>query len=150
MQGISHRVFNSVLASDLLILFYKQQPLLISIVAGGMILFSSFPDKVEQFNLKHRGLSHSIILYLLLGVMYYWWSIYFNDYFDWILYIGYGFVAGSLGHIIADMFSKKGVRILGAKFNYKLYSTGKPSEQIFLFGFVLMNYLLIYWFVFCK
>ncbi len=150
MQGISHRVFNSVLASDLLILFYSKNPLLVSIVAGGMVLFSSFPDKIEEFNLKHRGISHSLIIYLLLGALYYWFSIQFNNYFDWIAYIGYGLVAGSIGHILADMFSIRGVRILGAKFNYNLYSTGKASEQIFLFGFALLNYLLIYWFVFSK
>ena len=150
MQGISHRVFNSVLASDLLILFYSKNPLLVSIVAGGMVLFSSFPDKIEEFNLKHRGISHSLIIYLLLGALYYWFSIQFNNYFDWIAYIGYGLVAGSVGHILADMFSKRGIRILGAKFNYSLYTTGKVSEQIFLFGFAILNYLLIYWFVFCK
>lgn len=150
MQGISHRVFNSVLASDLLILFYNKNPLLVSIVAGGMVLFSSFPDKIEEFNLKHRGISHSLIIYLLLGALYFWFSIQFNNYFDWIAYFGYSLVAGSIGHILADMFSKRGIRILGAKFNYGLYTTGKASEQIFLFGFALLNYLLIYWFVFCK
>lgn len=150
MQGISHRIFNSVLASDLLILFYKQNPLLTSIVAGGMVLFSSFPDKIEQLGLKHRGLSHSIILYLLLGILYYWFSIRLNEYIVWISYIGYSLIVGSICHIIADMFSKNGITILGAKFNFDLYSTGKISEQIFLLGFALVNYLLIYWFIFCK
>ena len=150
MQGISHRIFNSVLASDLLILFYKQNPLLTSIVAGGMVLFSSFPDKIEQLGLKHRGLSHSIILYLLLGILYYWFSIRLNEYIVWISYIGYSLIVGSICHIIADMFSKNGITILGAKFNFNLYSTGKISEQIFLLGFALVNYLLIYWFIFCK
>lgn len=150
MQGISHRVFNSIIASDIVILFYKQNPLLTSIVAGGIILFSSFPDKIEQIGLKHRGLSHSLILYLLLGVLYYWFSIRLNEYLVWISYIGYGLIAGSICHIVADMFSKNGINVLGTKFNFNLYSTGKISEQIFLFGFASLNYLLIYWFVFCK
>jgi membrane-bound metal-dependent hydrolase YbcI (DUF457 family) len=150
MQGISHRVFNTVLAGDLLVCCYDKFPLMTSIMAGGMIVFSGFPDKIERLGLKHRGISHSVIVYALLGWMYFWWSTIFNQYFDWISYIGYGFVCGCLGHILADMFSKNGVSILGAKFNFKLYSTGKVSEQIFLFGFVLLNFLLMYWFVFYK
>jgi membrane-bound metal-dependent hydrolase YbcI (DUF457 family) len=150
MQLLSHRVFNTVLAGDLLIGLYSKFPLMSSIMAGGMVLFSSFPDKVEQLGLKHRGLSHSVLIYFSLGVFYYWASTIFNQYLDLISYIGYGFVCGCLGHIFADTFSKKGIKILGAKFNFNLYSTGKISEQVFLFGFILLNCLLMYWFVIAK
>ena len=150
MQAVSHKVFNGILASDLLICCYKQSSLLTSCIAGGLIVFSSFPDKIEQLGLKHRGISHSVIAYLGLACFYFWASGFLNQYFDWICYMGFGFVAGCLGHILADMFSKNGVKVLGAKFNFGLYSTGTISEQIFLFGFALVNYLLIYFFALAK
>jgi len=150
MQSTSHRIFNTVLAGDLLTIYYTKFPLLTSVVACGMVVFSSFPDKIEMIGLKHRGISHSLILYLILGWICLQLPTLIEAQLIWIPYIGCGLVCGCLGHILADMFSKNGIVVLTKKIRFNLYSTGNLSEQIFLFSFVLLNCLLIYWFLFTK
>ena len=150
MQSTSHRIFNTILAGDLLVMLYSKLPVLSSIIACGMVLFSSFPDYVERLGLKHRGISHSVLIYFGLGSFYFCASMICNPHLDWLSYVGYGFVCGCLGHILADTFSENGITILGFKVKFNLYRTGRISEQAFLVGFILVNCLLMYWLVLAK
>ena len=150
MQSTSHRIFNTVLAGDLLAIFYTKFPLLTSVVACGMVLFSSFPDKIERIGLKHRGISHSLILYLIFGWICLQLPTLIEAQLIWISYIGCGFVCGCLGHILADMFSKNGIIVLTNKVRFNMYVTGNLSEKLFLGSFILLNCLLMYWFLFAK
>lgn len=145
MQGTSHKIFNAVLAGNLLASLYTQFPLMSSVISGGLILFSGFPDRIEKIGLKHRGISHSVVLYLCLGLLYFCAMNAFYKQQDIIYWAGYGFIGGCLGHVLADMFSKNGITVLGFKISMGWYSTGRISERVFLFVFVLLNAALMYW-----
>lgn len=142
MQNLSHRVFNSALAASIVVKFHQKFLAESIIIACGMVLFSSFPDNIEKIGLKHRGISHSLILYLIiafdLGCLI---VVYPQCY--WLYIAGLAFICGCLGHVLADIFSKNGLKVLGYSIKASCYSTGKISEQIFLFVFVLINIALI-------
>ncbi len=142
MQNLSHRIFNGTIAAVVIAKCYQKFLAESIIFACGLILFSSFPDSIEKIGLKHRGISHSLILYLLLCFdlvclmnlvpQTYWPSI-----------IALSFLCGCLGHVFADIFSKNGIKVLGCPLKFGLYSTGKISEQVFLFAFIIANIAFI-------
>ncbi len=142
MQNLSHRVFNSALAASIIVKFHQKFLAESIIIACGMVLFSSFPDSIEKIGLKHRGISHSLILYLIIAFdLACLIVIYPQGY--WLYITGIAFVLGCLGHVLADIFSKNGIKVLGYPLKARCYSTGKLSERIFLFVFVLINIALI-------
>jgi membrane-bound metal-dependent hydrolase YbcI (DUF457 family) len=142
VQNLSHRVFNSALAASIIVKFHQKFLAESIIIACGMVLFSSFPDSIEKIGLKHRGISHSLILYLIIAFdLACLIVIYPQGY--WLYITGIAFVLGCLGHVLADIFSKNGIKVLGYPLKARCYSTGKLSERIFLFVFVLINIALI-------
>ena len=143
MQATSHRVFNATLAADVIIKFHQSYLCESFIIAAGLFLFSSFPDTVEKFKLKHRGISHSVILYVMLTLTVSC-CLYFCPRLYWEWFIIYGMLAGCLGHIFADAFSKNGIKALGYPIRFRAYSTGKRSEQLFLWLFVIINFFIIF------
>jgi len=62
--------------------------------------------KIFKFSMKHRGLSHTLVIPLLVAII----AIIINDrYAELILY---GFIVGYMSHIIADCFTPRGCPIL--------------------------------------
>lgn len=142
MQNLSHRVFNSALAASLIVKLHQKFLAESIIIACGLVLFSSFPDTIEKIGLKHRGISHSLILYLVVAFnVVCLFLLYPQGY--WIYVSVIAFVCGCIGHIIADIFSKNGLKFLGYPLKLHCYSTGKSSEQVFLFVSVLINIAFI-------
>ena len=142
MQNLSHRVFNSALAASIVVKFHQKFLAESIIIACGMVLFSSFPDSIEKIGLKHRGISHSLILYLIIAFDLACLIVVYPQGY-WLYITGIAFVLGCLGHVLADIFSKNGIKVLGYPLKAGCYSTGKLSEQIFLFVFVLINIAFI-------
>lgn len=142
MQNLSHRVFNSALAASLIVKLHQKFLAESIIIACGLVLFSSFPDTIEKIGLKHRGMSHSLILYLVVAFNIFCLFLLYPE--GYWLYVGViAFVCGCLGHISADIFSKNGLKFFGYSLKLHCYSTGKISEQVFLFIFVLINIAFI-------
>jgi len=138
VQNLSHRVFNSALAASVIVKLHQKFLAESIIIACGLILFSSFPDAIEKIGLKHRGISHSIVLYSVIALnVFFLFLLYPQGY--WLYVSVLAFICGCVGHLIADIFSKNGLKFLGYPVKLYCYSTGKISEQIFLFFFVLVN-----------
>lgn len=142
MQNLSHRIFNGTIAAVVIAKCYQKFLAESIIFACGLILFSSFPDSIEKIGLKHRGVSHSVVLYLLLCFdLVCLMNLVPQTY--WISIIALSFLFGCLGHVFADIFSKNGIKVLGYPLKFGLYSTGKISEQVFLFAFIIANIAFI-------
>jgi membrane-bound metal-dependent hydrolase YbcI (DUF457 family) len=144
MQGSSHRLFNGTFA---VVLFLKLCHLYIVqsyIVSLCIILFSSFPDFIERFGLKHRGVSHSLLLYGgLLGLS--WVGLLCGSpNLYWASCFVVGLSCASLLHIVADMFSSNGIKLFNKSIRIGLYTTGKQSEQIFLLVCVILVVSIMY------
>ena len=142
MQSSNHRNFNIVIAIDFLLTHTRNIGTAI-IICLGIILASSLPDKIEKIGLKHRGISHSLILYGLIGYLL---MCYINKYsymrIECLFLLG--MVIGCLGHIIADMFSHNGIKVLGIPVKFNLYTTGNRSEYIFLWLCIAINFGFMY------
>lgn len=137
MQGPSHRLFNGTFA---VVLFLKLCHLYIVesyIISLCAILFSSFPDSIERFGLKHRGVSHSLLLYGGLLCLSWVGLLYCSSTLYWTACFVAGLSCAALLHIVADMFSSNGIRLFNQSIKFGLYTTGKQSEQIFLLVCIL-------------
>jgi len=88
-----------------------------------------------QFFIKHRGMVHSLLFGLLIGVLIAWVN-------EWA---GFGFFAGYVSHLFLDFLTTSGIELFWPwkkKFGLWL-STGGITEEIF---FVLVL-LIDFWFV---
>ena len=132
MQAASHRIFNAAIAASVI---FSYPPITKEkiVVALGLIIFSSFPDWIERFGLKHRGISHSLLMYVLIGAILL--SVYPT--YPLVGLAGLAVVSGCLGHLIGDSFSKNSITVFGFKAGISLYSTGRASEQVFLYSSVM-------------
>jgi membrane-bound metal-dependent hydrolase YbcI (DUF457 family) len=144
VQSSSHRIFNIAIASNVIVNFHKKYFCESLIIAAGLVLCSSLPDNIEQFGLKHRGNSHSVIIYSLIALAAFL-GLTFYPALYWEYFCIFGMVAGCLGHIFADAFSKNGIKIYKHSIRFNFYKTGKYSERVFLFVFVMLNVLWLTW-----
>lgn len=142
MQASNHRNFNIVIAIDFLLTHTRNIGTAI-IIGLGIILASSLPDRIEKIGLKHRGISHSLIFYTLLGLLLNFYLKIYSYMEIECLFLG-GIIAGSLIHVLIDMFSKHGITVLGIPIKFGLYTTGGMSEYIFLWICITLNFGLLY------
>jgi inner membrane protein len=95
-----------------------------------------------QLLFTHRGFFHSLLFMVLV-------LIFLNYAFP----IGmFGFFVGFLSHILADIFTLEGIRVL-YPFNFKFFGfvkTGELSETIILFFFVLLDIFLFLFVILLK
>lgn len=142
MQANNHKKINIVLAIDI-ILYNFESWYHYLILTIGVILTSSFPDRIEQIGFKHRGLSHSLLLYTTLSLIVYW---YIKNYYWMHVECTFllGCLIGCLSHIVMDMFSKMGIKILGNPIRFNLYTTGNKSEYIFVWLLAILNFYFVY------
>lgn len=144
MQAQSHRIFNITLATNLVVCCSKQHLTETLVIASGIVLCSSLPDTIEKLGLKHRGISHSLIMYCLLCCLTYVGLVSF-PWVYWEYFCLLGILAGCICHVIADSCSKNGIKVFNRPIKLNLYRTANTSEKIFLFLFVLINVLLMTW-----
>jgi len=97
---------------------------------GRFLIFRPF-----QFFIKHRGLIHSFTFAVLLSlIFYFFWNV------GWL-----GFFIGYSAHLIADCFTKSGVRVfwpLDFKVKGFLRTGGVVDELLFII-LVIINLILI-------
>lgn len=142
MRASSHKLFNTTIGINVFLAYYQQYLIEVSLVALGLFLFSSFPDKIERFGLRHRGRSHSIVIYTLAAIIcFIGLNLIPSLYWGWWLILGA--IAGCIGHIIGDMFSKRGIQVMGIPIRFGLYSTGSKSEYIFLWSCIILSLLFL-------
>jgi membrane-bound metal-dependent hydrolase YbcI (DUF457 family) len=144
MRAGSHKLFNTAVAANVLSFCYRGHTLESIILAIGLCLFSSFPDSIEDiFRLKHRGKSHALEIYGGVALLC-WIGIEFYSSLYWIWFVFFGMTAGSILHIVADMFSVRGVDVFDYRVRFGLYSTGTKSEYIFLWSFIALNAFIFF------
>jgi inner membrane protein len=86
---------------------------------------------------KHRGATHTLLLWLALVAPFIWMMKSGNVSFmiDVICSVYFGFLVGWLSHLLADSFNRKGVPwifpISGKKFHVMSVLTGSYEETIF-------------------
>ena len=144
MQGTSHRLFNGTFAVALFLKFCHLYIVESYIVSLCIILFSSFPDFIEKWGMKHRGNSHSVLLYGVLLSLSWFGLLYGSSTLYWTSCFVAGLSCGALLHIFADAFSSHGIKIFGRSFKIGLYTTGKQSEQVFLLICILIIVSVVY------
>lgn len=161
--GIYPFIFNSIERYSII---YKL--LLIFLYYHFADLGSSFPDidmkssyiskrypllsKYFGKNCRHRGITHSIIFLLTLGIG--WLFLIYVSQFNIVIHvIGFGFYIGYGSHIILDLFNTQGVELFyPCKINLKVLSirTNSSGEKLFngiinfLTSLLLIYYLFLY------
>ena len=114
------------------------------IVSLCIILFSSFPDSIEKLGMKHRGTSHSLLLYGGLLSLSWIGLLYGSPTLYWTACFVAGINCAALLHIFADAFSSHGIKVFGRPFKIGLYTTGKQSEQVFLLVCIISVVSIMY------
>ncbi len=144
MQGTSHRLFNGTFAIALFLKVCHLYVVEAYIISLCIILFSSFPDFIEKWGMKHRGNSHSILLYGGLLSLSWFGLLYGSSALYWSACFVVGLSCAALLHIFADAFSSQGIKIFGKSLKIGLYTTGKQSEQVFLLVCIISAVSIIY------
>ena len=95
---------------------------------------------ILRFFTKHRGMIHSLTLCLIISVIL---AFFFPI-------LAFGFFAGYSMHLIADCFTKMGIKpFWPLKFEAKgVITTGSKIEKIILFVFVVADLVLLIFYVF--
>ncbi|MBI2629370.1 metal-dependent hydrolase [Candidatus Pacearchaeota archaeon] len=90
---------------------------------------------ILRFFTKHRGMIHSLTLCLVISVII---AFFFPI-------VAFGFFTGYSMHLIADCFTKMGIKpFWPLKFEAKgVITTGSKIEKIILFGFIVIDFLLL-------
>ena len=135
MIGRNHRKVN--IAGALTYLTYSNLDTNDALCAVGIVACSSFPDRIEKVGLGHRGISHNLFVY---GLLYYLSTV-FPIKPVWLISFLTGCLLGSCLHVIADIFSVRGVG--GVKF--KCYTTGSTSETVFLWSMIITMVATVTW-----
>lgn len=129
MRKTSHRIFNSCIAVCFVVYFHKNYLLESLMSAVGVFLFSSFPDYIEKIGIRHRGISHNILVYFALLLP----TLYLTTHYYWIGLFSVSCVIGSMLHVVADCFSRRGIKFMGYPVRLNFYSTGRFTEDLFVF-----------------
>lgn len=115
MYSKGHIGLTLLISSLLMIPFgYNQNSLLIILFSAGL---SPLPDidlewQKRGFPIHHRGVTHSILFAMIIGVLFGLLLLYV---FKGLLWFGTGFMGGSLGivsHLIGDCFTYHGFKPL--------------------------------------
>jgi membrane-bound metal-dependent hydrolase YbcI (DUF457 family) len=144
VQGTSHRLFNGTFAIALFLKICHLYIVELYIVSLCIILFSSFPDSIEKWGMKHRGISHSLLLYGGLFSLSWLGLWYGSSTLYWTACVVIGLTCAAFLHVFADAFSSHGIKIFGKSVKIGLYTTGKQSEQIFLLICIITVVSVIY------
>ena len=94
-----------------------------------------FLSRIFKFFLGHRGFIHSIYPVIFVFVVFY----YFN-----MVYAGWGFLIGYLGHLVLDGLTKQGVNFLQPLSSFKIrgfIKVGGFLEKI-VFGLIIVLILV--------
>lgn len=129
MRKTSHKIFNSCIAVCFVVYFHKNYLLESLLSAIGIFMFSSFPDYIEKIGMKHRGISHNILLYVAMFLI----SLYLSIDYYWLGLFCASCIFGCILHIIADCFSRRGINVIGYPIRLNFYSTGRFTEHLFVF-----------------
>ncbi|AEH45820.1 metal-dependent phosphohydrolase HD sub domain protein [Thermodesulfatator indicus DSM 15286] len=148
MTGKSHILFAGTLAWAL-----GYSPPEVACIAGAAVI----PDRIERIGpiriLKHRGISHDLILWLFLLFLVVLLEnknvipIFFLNEWKILLPTEYGFNSlsphalflGPVFHLFADALTPMGISLAGWKIRFPLCRTGHPSE------FALVALLSLWW-----
>jgi inner membrane protein len=118
----------------------ESQPVPMMSIVGGAFLAARLPDVDINLPIKHRGLTHSVLLTALLAFA----AVYFLP-----RNIALGAIVGYISHIIADMATVQGVGLLWpipwrVKFPGAFIRTGSIFETAISLGVLVGIGLMLY------
>jgi inner membrane protein len=118
----------------------ETQPVPMMSIVGGAFLAARLPDIDINLPIRHRGLTHSVLLTALLAFM----AVYFLP-----RNIALGGIVGYISHIIADMATVQGVGLLWPmpwriKFPGAFIRTGGVFESLVSLGVLVGIWLMLH------
>jgi inner membrane protein len=136
LVGPSFQVFNATIYTVATVFLSTTGSLIPDIDIPRSKMGQKFPGISRMF--KHRGMTHTLLFPVILGVMYYFVSAALDPIAaSFLANILFPFMFGWVVHILADMCNKKGVPVLWPLVPKRIHiascKTGTWNEGAFLF-----------------